>query len=280
MLGASGDGGIRDGDDDPLPAMANVSKVCEWQADRDATRGLLDVVIRPAVMAELPARFRTPQSLLRLVTAAIGCVILLFDRARLLRRAMNAGEHGSTHPTERTRFLAAAVNTRGQNEYWAATGRPMRLTSDDVDAALIGATRDLAVANRPAPREIWPLPAGWQPPASSQAIGTAPDVLDVRDWDEAAVDPFADLMLHEPADAHLGPLLVALPFFPDPAGGPRHEELLRVVHATLRERLPDMGWESFVALYTKWVAELGAIVESNDSRVWDLFAGYRDDRWA
>lgn len=279
MLGADQDSAIHDGADDQLTGMANISKVFEWQADRDATRGVLDVVIRSAVVDELPIRFRSPQSLLRLVMVAIGCVILLFDRTRLLRRAMDAGEHGSTHPTERTRFLAATVHARGQNEHWEATGRPGGLTPDDIAAALIGATRDLAVANRPAPRELWPLPAGWQPPVRSATHGAAPDVLHVTDWNEAAADPFSDLMLHERDDAHLGPMLAALSVFPDPAGGSRHEELLRKFHATVRQQVPDLSWKSFIALYKKWTDELAAIVEANDSQVWDLLARYRDDRW-
>jgi hypothetical protein len=279
MPGADQDSAIHEGADGDLTGLANFSKVCEWQADRDATRGVLDVVIRPAVIAELPVRFRSPKSLLRLVMVAIGCVVLLFDRARLIRRSMGSDEHGSSHPTERTRFLAAMVHVRGQNEHWEAAGRLRGLTSDDVDAALLGATRDLAVANRPASRELWPLPAGWEPPARSTTHGTAPDVLHVPDWDEAADDPFADLMLHERDDAHLGPMLAVLSGFPDPAGGSRHEELLRAVHATVRQQVPELSWENFIALYKKWTDELAAIVAANDSQVWDLLARYRDDRW-
>jgi hypothetical protein len=277
MLGASQDSTIHDAADDQITGQANFSKVCEWQSDRDATRGVLDVVIRPAVVDELPPRFRSPRLLLRLVMVAIGCVILLFDRARLLRRALNTTEHGSTHPTERTRYLAAAVHARGQNEHWQATGRPLWLPSDDIDAALIGATRDLAVANRPAAGELWPLPAGWKPPTRHDR--TAADVLHMPDWNEATTDPFADLMLHESDDAHLGPILIALRSFPDAAGDPRHENLLRTLHAGLAEQAPELSWESFRALYTKWVGELSAIIDFNDSQVWDLLARYRDDRW-
>jgi len=277
MLGANQDSTIHDAADDQIAGDANFSKVCEWQADRDATRGVLDVVIRPAVVDDLPARFRSPQSLMRLVMVAVGCVILLFDRARLLRRALNTTEHGSTHPTERTRYLAAAVHVHRQNEHWQASGRPLWLAPDDIDAALIGATRDLAVANRPAPGELWPLPAGWQPPARHDR--PAADVLHVPDWNEAAADPFTDLMLHESDDAHLGPFLVGLPGFPDPADGPGHERVLRIVHASLGAQGPDLSWQSFLALYAKWTGELRTIVEANDSHVWDLLARYRDERW-
>jgi hypothetical protein len=277
VLGAHLDRTIHDAADDQITGDANISKVCEWQADRDATRGVLDVVIRPAVVNELPPRFRSPQLLLRFIMVAIGCVILLFDRARLLRRALNTTDRASTHPTERTRYLAAAVHVRSQNERWQASGRPLWLAPDDIDAALIGATRDLAVANRPAPGELWPLPAGWQPPARHHR--TAADVLHIPDWDEAAADPFADLMLHESDDAHLGPILVTLPGFPDPAGGPRHEGLLRKIHGVLTEQMPDLNWQSFLALYSKWTGELRAIVENNNSHAWDLLARYRDDRW-
>jgi hypothetical protein len=261
-----------------MPAGANLSKVAEWQADRSATRGVMDVVMRPSVVNELPGSFASPPWLLRLALVAIGCVITLFDRARLIARAQGAGADPGSHPSERTRLLAAAIHARGQNDRHAAIDGNIWVGPLDTDSALFNAARDLAVANRPGAREMWPLAWDWEPPTGSTMAVWG--VLHIPDWNQVRVDPFADVMLHDEVDAYLGCMLLGMDWTPNPFGKAAEEDLLRGMYGNIRSIFPDLSYETFVRRYASWVREMAAIVDAHDEWVWDLLSGYRDDRWA
>ena len=253
-----------------------MGKVLEWQADREATRGVLDVLIRPYVLEELPDEYASVAWLQRLVTVAVGCVITLFDRVRLISRARGVDAEHSTHPTDRTRFLALIHTIRERNSYWQQNGRPMWLSNDEVRLSAFRATRDLAIANRPAPKEWWPIPADWEPPAGSGSpIG---GVIKVSDWKSATVDPFGDVLLHDELDARLAGALVAGPSA-QPFGAPNEDMLLRQMYEILDAREYEAEFEKFVARLRKWVHELGTLVAEHNEWVWDELARYRSQWW-
>jgi hypothetical protein len=257
----------------------DVSKVFEWQADREATRAVVDVVMRPAVLDELPAPYRSPAWLLRFVMVAIGCVITLFDRARLIQRAKGESDVVNSHPTDRTRFLAASIIAQERNRSPVSGGAELRLTSSDAHWAMYGAVIDIAIANRPGARELWPFPVNWRPNPDSMRDSDVEGILHFRDWSEGPFDPFENVMLHTDADAYVGSLLFHMGAVIDPFGTPGEDAFLNEAHKIALRQVPQLSYGAFVNIFRGWVTEISGIVQSHDSWVWDLLAKYRDARW-
>lgn len=261
--------------------QGNVSKVFEWQADREATRGVVDVVMRQAVLDQLPSRYRSPAWLFRFAVVAMGCVIMLFDRARLFQKARGIIDDVGSHPTERTRLLSASYHALERNISQVRDGPELRLTRSDAHSAVHGAVGDIAIANRPGARELWPFPANWRPNPNSVRSSEFEDVLHLRDggWDEGPFDPFENVTLHINADALVGSFLMSTEGVLDPFGKPGEDEILHEVYNfVLRHAPPDapeFSYDTFVNIFRSWVTEFSSIMRDHNSRVWDLLDGYR-----
>jgi hypothetical protein len=83
------------------PLSADMLQAFEFQADKDATQGIVNVFFRPAVQRLLPPYASgDPYWVMRFLADAIGMVILVMDVGR------RCDGHASSHPLPRVRFLA------------------------------------------------------------------------------------------------------------------------------------------------------------------------------
>lgn len=81
-------------------------KVFEWEADRHATSGIIDVMMRPEnAYFPLPRYCSAPYWRLRLLLTSVGAVTLIFEKARQLYGT------ASSYPTPRTRCIATITNS-------------------------------------------------------------------------------------------------------------------------------------------------------------------------
>lgn len=82
--------------------ISTLLKVFEWEADRHATSGIIDVMSRPEnSYFPLPQYCAEPYWKLRMLLTSIGAVTLIFEKARQLQGTVGY------YPTPRTRCMAA-----------------------------------------------------------------------------------------------------------------------------------------------------------------------------
>ncbi|WP_157253580.1 hypothetical protein [Nonomuraea typhae] len=236
-----------------------MSKVLEWQADRDATRGVIDVVMRNSVLNELPQRFRSAQWLLRFILTAIGCTIAIFDKARIIHRS------SGVHPSPRTRLLAAAATLQGYVPSPRLGAAELSLPPTSVREVSAAALTDIALVCTVVPDE-------------TVTVYSA-DVPEFRP------DHLLEWMLATDNDLVAADLAVRLIGLGVPDLKEFGRELIPGIVENLNRELTSGPSEkefrtavrprSIEDAYHAWVAELPALVSAHDEYVWNLLAPYR-----
>jgi hypothetical protein len=121
----------------------------EWQADRSATYATLDVALRQeGLIGCLPKYCReSPRWVLRYILTAIGCIQLLFHKARLSAKSEGA------YPSCRTRLASALFGARSKlyiKKHLKPKNIRFRFSEMDYVNAVCGTLFDLAAAEEAA----------------------------------------------------------------------------------------------------------------------------------
>ena len=109
-LGADGMGLGETGKQRFAPQEVPYRTVFEWQADRGATRGVVDVFFQSAFLAIVPSYVKEDREkwLLRLIFVGIGLVIQMLQKSQVISGAE------SYYPTLRTRLIGASISLMGR----------------------------------------------------------------------------------------------------------------------------------------------------------------------
>lgn len=243
-----------------------VEKVMEWQADRSATRAVIDVVHASELLAMLPRCCpRDALTLRRLILTAIGCVVLVMDKARQIYG------QSATYPTLRTRLLGVILTAiahgldRGR-EYFPRESPSVMLAHWMQAVAL--SLLDLRVAAHV-------LQADSDLPDYKLGVETMP--------------PLYDTALLKDADFQAAWTAVTL-LAQGEVTGPQREQHLRdmtdssaldLLHASSalsghpHVTYPGPGIRALTASFDRWWYELHLIIDRHDNDVYDLLGPFR-----
>jgi hypothetical protein len=159
-----------------------LSRVLEWQADRGATGGVVDVMLQKKYLKRLPSYCRKNKAwLLRLILASIGCVMLIFQKGR-----RHKGISG-THPSIPTRLISILIHTLERLNSSLHKSN-LSLEPTELMTAWIGAVVDLTCAEGllPAMQEFEPDGIGGKrPQRSKKSLGLWDSLSEVAIVSEA-----------------------------------------------------------------------------------------------
>jgi hypothetical protein len=230
----------------------HMRKVMEWQADRAATWGVVDVFYRPELFKILPPYAQQEPShwLTRVLLASIGAAILLLQKAQAINGASSA------YPSPRTRLVAmldaafariAKVKAKGLTKAASGDSQP---TFDDPIDIIPSTLEELSTAASIINNEG--AYAGRNAAGTPQVDSTGP--LGLLDSDLEAYD-LASLILHSRLPWWLKGVV-------DFKIGPTGQQ--RIVPRQTRKRL-----------HKEWLAELEMIVALHNARFYRLFRKYK-----
>ncbi len=243
-----------------------VEKVMEWQADRSATRAVIDVVHASELLAMLPRCCpRDALTLRRLSLTAIGCVVLVMDKARQIYG------QSATYPTLRTRLLgvilAAVAHGLDRGREYFPRENPSVMLAHWMQAAALSLL-DLRIAAHVLQADsdlpdyklgVEAMPPLYDTPlladADFQAAWTAVTLLAQGD----VTDRQREQHLHDMTDSYALDLLHA------------SSALSGRTYVTY----PGPGIRALTASFDRWWDELRLIIDRHDNDVYDLLGPYR-----